>query len=244
MNAVTELGPGVFAAFTQRYDGGVSSAPFDTLNLGMGVPDDPGAVAENRRIAAARLGFDHDRVVWMDQVHSADVAVAEKPGDAGRVDAVVTTRTDLVLAALAADCLLILAADPEAGVIGAAHSGRLGTANGVAAALVARMVQHGAVPGRIAAALGPSICGHCYEVPPDMQAEIARAIPQAASRTRNGTTGIDIRAAVAAQLRAADIGHITVDERCTLESPELFSHRRDATTGRFAGYIWRPGRQG
>ncbi|MFD0777108.1 laccase domain-containing protein, partial [Streptomonospora algeriensis] len=71
MSAVIELGPGVRAGFTQRYDGGVSAAPFDTLNLGHGVDDDPDAVAQNRRVAAERFGFSAERVVWMDQVHSA-----------------------------------------------------------------------------------------------------------------------------------------------------------------------------
>ncbi|MBB4930952.1 hypothetical protein F4561_001772 [Lipingzhangella halophila] len=238
MSAVIEVGPGVRAGFTERYDGGVSAEPFDALNLGMGVPDDRDAVTENRRIAAKHLGFDHDRVVWMDQVHSADIAVAEEPGVVGRVDGVVTTRTDLVLAALVADCLPVLAADAEAGIIGAAHSGRLGTARGVAPALVAEMVRNGADAERISVALGPAICGRCYEVPQSMQEEAARRTPEAASRTRHGTTGVDMRAAVTAQLRQAGIGHVVTDQRCTLESPELFSHRRDSRTGRFAGYIW------
>ncbi|MBB6172446.1 hypothetical protein HNR23_002506 [Nocardiopsis mwathae] len=242
MSATIEMGPGVRAGFTQRYDGGVSTAPYDTLNLGMGTSDAPGAVAENRRVAAARFGFDPDRVVWMNQVHSADVAVVDAPGDAGKVDGVVTTRPDLVLATLAADCLPILAADGAAGVIGAAHSGRLGTAAGVAPAMVAAMVGQGADPARITVALGPSICGRCYEVPPEMQEEVARRSPEGASRTRRGTTGVDLRAAVTAQLRTTGIGHITADERCTLESSELFSHRRDAPTGRLAGFIWREAR--
>ncbi|RCV54496.1 peptidoglycan editing factor PgeF [Marinitenerispora sediminis] len=239
MTAVTEIGPGVRAGFTERYGGGVSAAPFDTLNLGAGVADDPAAVAENRRIAANRFGFDPERVVWMTQVHSADVAVADAPGDAGRVDAVVTTRPDLVLATLAADCLPILAADLEAGVIGAAHSGRLGTVRGVAAALIAEMVSQGASVERVSVLLGPAICGACYEVPPQMQDEVAAGTPEAASRTRAGTTGVDLRAGVTAQLRRAGVRRIAADGRCTLESPELFSHRRGAPTGRLAGFVWR-----
>ncbi|MUL40834.1 peptidoglycan editing factor PgeF [Streptomonospora sp. PA3] len=239
MSAVIELGPGVRAGFTQRYDGGASAAPFDTLNLGRGVGDDPDAVAENRRVAAKRLGFGHERVVWMDQVHGAQVAVATEPGTAGRVDAVVCDRSDLVLAALAADCLLVLAADAEAGVIGAAHSGRLGTQAGVAPELIAAMARLGADPARIRALLSPAICGGCYEVGARVQQEVAGSVPEAAVSTRAGTPGIDMRAAVTAQLRAADVGHIASDDRCTLESPELFSHRGGAPTGRFAGFIWR-----
>ncbi|GAA4905923.1 peptidoglycan editing factor PgeF [Streptomonospora salina] len=239
MSAVIELGPGAHAGFTQRYDGGVSAPPFDTLNLGHGVDDDPGAVAENRRVAADRLGFPARRVVWMDQVHSARVAVADEPGSAGSVDAVVTGRDDLVLAALAADCLLVLAADAQAGIVGAAHSGRSGTRQGVAPAMVAEMARLGADPARISAVLGPAVCGSCYEVGPDVQADVARSAPEAAVRTRAGTAGVDLRAAVTAQLRAADVGHVSSDDRCTLESPELFSHRGGAPTGRFAGFVWR-----
>jgi len=239
MSAAFELVPGVLAGFTGRYDGGVSAAPFDTLNLGKGVPDDPEAVERNRAVAAERFGFDHRRVVWMDQVHSADVAVATGPGTVGRVDAVLTREEDLVLAVLAADCLPILAADPQAGVVGAAHSGRAGTLSGVAPALVAEMVRNGAEPGRIAVALGPSICGSCYEVPAEMRDELAAHTPEGAATTRQGTPGIDIRAAVTAQLRAAGVGQITADGRCTYETEGLFSHRRGAPTGRLAGYVWR-----
>ncbi|MFD0803862.1 peptidoglycan editing factor PgeF [Streptomonospora algeriensis] len=239
MSAVIELGPGVRAGFTQRYDGGVSAAPFDTLNLGHGVDDDPDAVAQNRRVAAERFGFSAERVVWMDQVHSARVAVAAGPGSAGSVDAVVTDRTDLVLAALGADGLLVLAADAQAGIVGAAHSGRSGTRQGVVPEMVAEMARLGADPVRTSAVLGPAVCGACYEVGPEVQAEMARSVPEAAVRTRAGTAGIDLRAAVTAQLRAAGLGHISSDDRCTLESPELFSHRGGAPTGRFAGFVWR-----
>lgn len=239
MSAVIDLGAGVSAGFTRRYDGGVSEPPFDTLNLGMGVEDEREAVVHNRKIAAERFGFDPERVVWMDQVHSADVAVVEEPGTAACVDGIVTARAGLVLAALAADCLPVLAADREAGVIGAAHSGRIGTARGISAALIGEMVRQGAEPGRITVLLGPAICGSCYEVPPPLQEEVARDTPEGACRTRWGTTGVDMRAAVAAQLGRAGVEDVTADRRCTMETPEMFSHRREAPTGRFASFIWR-----
>ncbi|WP_017612961.1 peptidoglycan editing factor PgeF [Nocardiopsis salina] len=238
MGNVVDLGHGVRAAVTERA-GGVSAAPYDSLNMGLGSGDERGAVLANRSTAAAGLGFDADRVVWMNQVHSCDVLLADAPGGVGTCDAVVTTRPDLVLASLAADCLPVLAADGEAGVLGAAHSGRLGTAGGVAVRLVEEMVRQGARRDRINAFLGPTICGSCYEVPPEMQAETARLAPEAASTTPQGTTGVDMLAAVTSQLRGAGIGHLEADGRCTLESPELFSHRRGAPTGRFASFIWR-----
>ncbi|MFW6639800.1 peptidoglycan editing factor PgeF [Nocardiopsis algeriensis] len=246
MGNVIELGRGVRVAVTERR-GGVSAPPRDSLNMGLGVGDEREAVLANRRIAAELLGLDADRFVWMDQVHSADVVVADAPGGVGTCDGVVTTRKGLVLASLSADCLPVLAADGEAGVVGAAHSGRLGTAHGVAANLVGEMVAQGARPDRITAYLGPAICGKCYEVPPELQAETARNTPEAASTTRQGTAGVDMVAAVTAQLRRAGVSDIRSDGRCTLESPELFSHRRGAPTGRFASLIWRedaPGTEG
>lgn len=238
MGNVVDLGHGVRAAVTGRA-GGVSTAPYDSLNMGLGSGDRREDVLANRRTTAAEYGFDPDRVVWMNQVHSTDVLVADAPGGVGTCDAVVTTRPDLVLASLAADCLPVLAADGRAGVLGAAHSGRQGTAGGVAVRLVEEMVRQGAEPVRISVFLGPAICGSCYEVPPEMQAETARLTPEAASTTRQGTSGVDMLAAVTAQLHGAGIGHVAADGRCTLESPELFSHRRGAPTGRFASFVWR-----
>jgi YfiH family protein len=238
MGNVIDLGHGVRASVTERH-GGVSAPPYDSLNLGLGSGDDRGTVLANRETAARDLGLDTDRIVWMNQVHSADVLVATEPGGVGTCDGVVTTRPDLVLASLAADCLPVLAADAEAGVLGAAHSGRLGTAHGVAANLVEAMAGQGARADRITVFLGPSICGGCYEVPPRVRDETARDTPEAACTTRRGTAGVDMRAAVTAQLRRAGVTDIRADGRCTLESPELFSHRRNAPTGRFASFLWR-----
>ncbi|MFD6952669.1 laccase [Nocardiopsis sp. TSRI0078] len=238
MGNVIDLGHGIRAAVTERR-GGVSTPPYDSLNLGLASGDDREAVLANRKTTARDLGFDADRIVWMNQVHGADVLVATEPGDVGTCDGVVTTRPDLVLASLSADCLPVLAADAEAGVLGAAHSGRLGTARGVAANLVAAMADQGARPDRTTVLLGPAICGGCYEVPPRVRDETARDTPEAACTTRKGTAGVDMRAAVTAQLRRAGVTDVRADGRCTLESPELFSHRRDAPTGRFASFLWR-----
>ncbi|MFC6886213.1 MULTISPECIES: peptidoglycan editing factor PgeF [Actinomadura] len=232
------LGDGVGAAFTARA-GGTSAAPFDSLNLGGAVGDDPAAVRGNRARAAAALGLDPARTVWMRQVHGADVAFVERPGeDLPPVDAIVTTVPGLALAVLVADCAPVLLADPVAGVVGAAHSGRPGTAAGVVPALVERMREHGAEPGRTAAAIGPAACGGCYEVPAEMRDEVAALVPAARATTAKGTPGLDIRAGVAAQLAEAGVADVRADPRCTIETPGLFSYRRDGRTGRFAGFVW------
>jgi YfiH family protein len=237
------LGDGVGAAFTGR-SGGTSAPPYDSLNLGGAVGDDPAAVRANRARAASALGLEPGRTVWMRQVHGADVRLVDAaPGPSGDdftggVDAMVTAVPGLALAVLVADCAPVLLADPVARVIGAAHSGRPGTAAGVVPAAVRRMVELGAEPSRIAAAIGPAACGGCYEVPPAMRDEVAAVVPAAHATTREGTPGLDIRAGIAGQLAAAGVTNVQIDPRCTIETPGLFSYRRDGRTGRFAGYLW------
>ena len=238
------LGDGVGAGFTCRA-GGVSTAPYDSLNLGGAVGDDAAAVLDNRRRAAAALGVDAARTVWMRQVHGADVSFVTAPvphgTDPDPIDAIVTTVPGLALAVLVADCAPVLLADPAAGVVGAAHSGRPGTAAGVVPALVKRMCERGADPARMTAAIGPAACGGCYEVPAAMRDEVAAVVPAAYAITSKGTPGLDISAGIAAQLAASGVTDVRVDPRCTLETPGLFSYRRDGRTGRFAGYVWLKG---
>ncbi|GAA0554394.1 peptidoglycan editing factor PgeF [Actinomadura livida] len=240
MITTVALGDGVGAAFTGRA-GGVSPDPYDSLNLGGAVGDDPAAVLENRRLAARALGVDPGRTVFMRQVHGADVAFATSTDLPGPVDATVTDVPGLALAVLVADCAPVLLADPAAGVVGAAHSGRPGTAAGVVPALVKAMCERGAEPARMTAAIGPAACGGCYEVPEAMRDEVAAVVPAAYSTTSKGTPGLDIRAGIAEQLAAAGVTGARVDPRCTIEDPGLFSYRRDGRTGRFAGYVWLKG---
>ncbi|MFD3439996.1 peptidoglycan editing factor PgeF [Streptomyces sp. NPDC058685] len=234
---------GAHFAFTDRW-GGVSAVPYEELNLGGAVGDDPAAVLANRAAAAEELGLDPDAVVWMNQVHGKDVAVVDGPwGDAPvpRVDGVVTARRGLALAVLTADCTPVLLADPVAGVVGAAHAGRPGMVAGIVPATVAAMTSLGAVPERIVARTGPAVCGRCYEVPEQMRAEVAAAEPAAWSETSWGTPAVDVTAGVHAQLEALGVADRQASGFCTLESRDHFSYRRDRTTGRLAGYVWLAG---
>ena len=229
-------------AFSDRF-GGVSKHPYGDLNLGGHVGDDPEAVAENRRSVAAGLGFpDAERVVYMNQVHGADVAYAAMPwqGRAPDVDALVTDTAGLGLAVLVADCVPVLLADATAGVVAAAHAGRPGMKAGVVQATVDRMCDLGAEPARIVAVTGPSVCGLCYEVPDAMRADVSERVPAAFCQTRQGTAGLDVPEGVWSQLAAAgvDLGESVRSRVCTQESPEHYSFRRDGTTGRFAGFVW------
>ncbi|MFC1416845.1 peptidoglycan editing factor PgeF [Streptacidiphilus cavernicola] len=240
----TDLDDSAHFAFTDRW-GGVSTSPFQELNLGGAVGDDAAAVRENRRLAAsAGLGLDPADVVWMNQVHGSAVAVVtgrQPDGTAPEVDALVTDRCGLALAVLTADCVPVLLADPVAGVVGAAHAGRPGLAAGVVPAAVAAMAELGARPERITAAVGPSVCGRCYEVPAALRDEISALEPDARSQTSWGTPALDLPAGVRAQLTRAGVIRHEMSHICTLESADHFSYRRDRRTGRLAGYVWLDG---
>ncbi|WOT37478.1 peptidoglycan editing factor PgeF [Streptomyces coeruleorubidus] len=232
---------GAHFAFTDRW-GGVSAAPYEELNLGGAVGDDPGAVRANRELAAKSLGVEPDRVVWMNQVHGADVAVVDGPwgssSEIPSVDAIVTTRRGLALAVLTADCVPVLLADPVAGIAAAAHAGRPGMIAGVVPAALRAMTDLGAEPSRIVARTGPTVCGRCYEVPEAMRAEVSAIEPAAYAETRWGTPAVDVSAGVHAQLERLGVRGRAQSPVCTLESEDHFSYRRDRTTGRLAGYVW------
>ncbi|MGF1430882.1 peptidoglycan editing factor PgeF [Kitasatospora sp. LaBMicrA B282] len=234
-----ELAPGISYAVTDRH-GGVSAAPYDSRNLGGATADDYQGVLRNRELTARQFGLAPDRVVWMRQVHSATVQRVAGPWgpDAPELDAVWTTEEGLALAALGADCAPVLLADPAARMVGAAHSGRVGTLTGVVPNLVAAMAAAGAEPARMTALVGPMACGRCYEVPEQMRAESAAVLPEVHATTRQGTPALDLRAGIAAQLARAGVTTVRHDDRCTIEDRDLFSHRRDAPTGRFAAYVW------
>ncbi|MEV7206997.1 MULTISPECIES: peptidoglycan editing factor PgeF [unclassified Streptomyces] len=231
---------GAHFGFTDRW-GGVSAVPYEELNLGGAVGDDPAAVTANRELAAKALGADPARVVWMNQVHGADVTVVDAPwGDrpVPRVDAVVTAERGLALAVLTADCVPVLLADPVAGIAAAAHAGRPGLVAGVVPAAVRAMTDLGADPARIVARTGPAVCGRCYEVPEEMRAEVAAVEPAAYADTSWGTPAVDVSAGVHAQLERLGVRDRAQSPVCTRESKDHFSYRRDRTTGRLAGYVW------
>ncbi|MGN6794853.1 MAG: peptidoglycan editing factor PgeF [Streptosporangiaceae bacterium] len=237
---------GVTVAFTGRA-GGVSAAPFAALNLSDGVGDDPVAVASNRDLILRAVGPAVAGLAWMRQVHGTAVArITEHPritqpaaaGLSPPADAQYTDVPGVALGVLGADCAPVLVADPEARVVGAAHAGRPGMAAAVVSALIAAMTGAGAEVRSMHAIIGPAICGQCYEVPGGMRAEIEAAVPGSQCTTRDGTPGVDLRAGLRGQLARLGVAAIEDDARCTAESADLYSYRRDGTTGRFAGLIW------
>jgi YfiH family protein len=231
---------GAHFAFTDRW-GGVSAVPYEELNLGGAVGDEPEAVRTNRELAAKSLGLDATRVVWMNQVHGNDVAEVDGPWTTPltpEVDGLVTATRGLALAVLTADCVPVLLADPVAGVVAAAHAGRPGLVKGIVPAAVDAMESLGAEPSRIVARTGPAVCGRCYEVPEEMRAEVSAVEPVARAETSWGTPAVDVAAGVHDQLERLGVRHREQSPVCTLESGDHFSYRRDRTTGRLAGYVW------
>lgn len=223
----------VEVAFTSRH-GGVSGNSFTSLNLALDGGDDPTAVAENLRRVVAKFndgGPFHD----MRQVHGADVVLAGSGGTRPACDGLVTTALGEALLVRVADCVPVLLADPEAGVIGAAHAGRKGLVAGVVPETIDRMRALGAT--ELVAWVGPHICGGCYEVPAELREEVCSVVPEARAETTWGTPSVDLGAGVKAQLATAGV-EVVDASRCTLEHDDLYSHRRDgAGAGRFAGLI-------
>ncbi len=167
--------------FTRR--GGLSGGPYSSLNCSLSGGDDPATVLENRARAARALDLDPARLVGLLQVHGADIVRVEvpwAPGAGPQGDAMVTDRPGIALGIITADCAPVLFADPEAGVVGAAHAGWRGAVAGVLEATIAAMVALGARPAGIAAAIGPCIAQSSYEVGADLrQAVIGRDIADA-----------------------------------------------------------------
>jgi YfiH family protein len=248
-----DLGQGVTAGFTLRR-GGLSLPPWDELNLGVNVADDAAHVAANRHLAAGLLGAP---VAFSTQVHGSDVYVLTAadaaqwgsltpPESVGQADAMLAAadRLDehpIGLGVLVADCVPVLFADAEAGVVAVAHAGRQGVLLNVVAATVAAIESAGGACSNLRAAVGPAVCGRCYEVPSDMQAQVVAAVPEAAASTRQGTSSLDLPAAVIAQLHLCGITDVQHVDCCTMEDDRFFSHRRASrrgtTTGRQAGLV-------
>lgn len=227
---------GAAAAFTTRL-GGVSAAPFESLNLGVFTDDEPDAVVGNRRRLACALGFEPERVAIARQVHGAELSVHDGPQEPSpfaapgspieEADGHATAELGLALLVLVADCVPLALAGP--GGVAMLHCGW----RGLAAGIVARGVV--AVDAG-EAAIGPSIGPCCYEVGEDVLDRFAGLGDGVAAGRM-----LDLGEVTERLLRAAGVERIQRSELCTSCEPELFfSHRRDAgRSGRQAGLAWR-----
>jgi YfiH family protein len=224
--------------FTRK--GGASSGIFAGLNCGPGSSDMAEMVEINRARAAEALGVAPAALVTLHQVHSADVAVLEAaPPTRIRADALVTATPGLALAVLTADCQPVLFADPQAGVIGAAHAGWRGTLDGVLEATLDAMEALGARRGRIVAVIGPCISQAAYEVGPEFLDRFLAEDP-ALSRFFISGSGdryrFDLPGFGLHRLRAAGVGHAEWTRHCTYGDEERFYSYRRATRRGEADY--------
>ena len=232
-----DAGLRVRAFFTTR-NGGVSDAPYATLNLATRVGDDPGHVDLNRS------AVEHEArasVIYLDAAHGARVFhVRDVRAPVPAADVLVTTTEGIALAAIAADCVPLLLHDAASGAVAAAHIGRKGLWDGaVDAAVVALLTlrERPASPDLITASIGPAICGRCYEVPVAMQLQVGERHPAAVATTSWGTPSLDIPRAVETRLTELGVVQITRQRYCTYEDSMFFSFRREGTTGRQCGVV-------
>jgi len=210
--------------------GGVSTGLYASLNAGRGSDDDAAAVMQNRERIRQALGA--DALLSCHQIHSAEVMHVTEAwgGTRPQADAMVTDVAGLGLCILTADCTPVLFADAEAGVIGAAHAGWKGALGGVLEATIASMTELGAKPGRIRAAIGPTIAQASYEVGPEFRDTFLEASPASEHLFKPGRSDrfhFDLPAYCRASLAAMDIGHVSDLglDTCALED-SYFSNRR------------------
>ena len=233
------------AVFTRR--GGVSPAPWQSLNLGGSVGDDPVRVAENRKHVFQTMRRDvasiHD--VWL--VHGTNIVYADAPRPleqpSAKADILFTDNPEVSLYMRFGDCVPIMLHDPIRKVIGLAHAGWMGTVSGVAKAAVEGMhSRYGCKPENIIAGIGPSIGVDHYEVGPDVISQLREKHYHDADKvlqTRNGNTFLDLWAANSIQLQNAGVEQIELSGVCTAcHLDDWFSHRAEkGKTGRFGALM-------
>ena len=238
-------------AFCSTRSGGVSKAPFDSLNLGRYVNDAFAAVSENRTRVKALLPAEP---VWLKQVHGTRVWDADQvlPEAVIEADAAVTTKSNTVLTVMAADCLPVLITSSDGGVVGAAHAGWRGLLGGVLENTVDAM-QAKANESDISqylAWLGPAIGPEAFEVGEEVRSafmdyEQTHSLPSVAEAFiavdgRPGKYRANLYQLARQRLTSKGLSHIYGGECCTVrDQSHFFSHRRDGQSGRFAAFIWR-----
>lgn len=224
----------VRACVTTR-SGGISQPPFDSLNLGDHVSDDPRAVAENRRRLQQALNC---QPAWLSQVHGIRVVQA----DSARVqeaDASWSAAPGVACAILTADCLPVLFCDRAGTRVAAAHAGWRGLAGGM---LEATLDALDCAPDEVLVWLGPAIGPQAFEVGPEVREAFLSGYPQAEAAFRPsanpGKSLADLYQLARIRLAARGVTAVYGGGLCTWSDPRFYSYRRAARTGRFASLIW------
>ena len=229
--------PNVRAAFTLR-TGGVSVAPYDSLNLGAHVGDAPAAVEENRRRVHALLGLPAEPA-WLQQVHGTEVADLDASMAVPRADCAVTRVPGRVCVIQVADCMPVLFAARDGSAVGAAHAGWRGLAGGVLEATVHKL---GVATDQLLAWLGPTISQEHFEVGDDVRTAFMSHDPSAApafAANARGRWQCDLYALARRRLAALGVRDVSGGGWCTYgDAARFFSYRRDGQCGRMAALIW------
>jgi len=219
--------------FTRR--GGASSGIFAGLNCGTGSSDQSDIVAINRGRVAQAMQVAPEGLLAVHQIHSSEVVTVTGPGPQGRADAMVTDVPGLALSVLTADCMPVLLADAQAGVIGAVHAGWRGALTGVLQATLDAMEALGADRADTTAIIGPCISQRAYEVGPEFLHAFSAEDPAFEWFFANGTGDrylFDLPGFGLKQLRDAGVGHAEWTRHCTYSMPEQFySFRRSVHAG-------------
>ena len=229
--------PGVWAVTTLR-SGGVSHTPFNSLNLGDHVTDDPVAVRANRAHLRAHLALPAEPR-WLTQVHGTQVLDATVANAGAQADGSYTRRTGVVCAVLTADCLPVFLCDRAATRVAVVHAGWRGLAAGVIERGLAAM---GASPREVLAWLGPAIGPEAFEVGDEVRQVFVDQHSEASNAFRANAAGrffADLYALARLRLAAAGVESVHGGGYCTYrEDARFFSYRRDGVTGRMASLIW------
>lgn len=223
---------GFLHGFTTR-EGGVSAAPYDSLNLGGAVGDEPAAVAENLRRATAALGL-RAPPASARQVHGAVVVEAAR-AEGVEADALVARAPGEAVAVRVADCVPLLVADRRSGQVAAIHAGWRGTIAGVTEAAVRALLASGSRADELIAAVGPHVGPCCYEVSEELVARFSAAFGAEVVTGRR----LDLGRCNELRLRGLGVPAIERVGGCTAcDGARFFSHRRDAgRTGRHLAAI-------
>jgi purine-nucleoside/S-methyl-5'-thioadenosine phosphorylase / adenosine deaminase len=216
--------------------GGISSAPYDSFNLGDHVGDAPLAVERNRMLLNTLLPSEP---VWLEQAHGTLVANADLASCLPQADACIARHRSAVCVVMTADCLPLLLCDRQGSVVGTAHAGWKGLAAGVIEATVRAM---DVAPQNLMAWLGPAISQDAFEIGEEVRAAFIAVQPQSASAFVPGLKGkwlADIYALARLRLNALGITSIHGGGYCTYRERErFFSYRREGVTGRMGTFIW------
>lgn len=238
---------GPWRALTTTRTGGVSKGVYQGLNLAAHVGDAREAVARNRRLLSARVG--RPRIQWLDQVHGVgclqvDMSTATAVPEA---DAAWTTDSNVALAVLTADCLPVVFAHRDGGVIGVAHAGWRGLVSGVLTNTVYALPGE---PGDYLAWIGPGIGMDAYQVGEEVAAAVSAMSHVGAEAnahlhrgkghdaTQSEKYQLDLAGLAAAQLGNLGVAQVYCDRVCTAGDPRFYSYRRDGATGRMATVVW------